>query len=646
MSTAHSFVEDDFFGPTPDANGEFATPAEGAKFMALMGIPQTPLHGKDPFLKDFPNRASTDFEQIDAWYAQHNCNFGSVMKAEVGGFFAMETDSNIPCEQFKQETGSDLTARLVVKSGPDRAHWYYRHDEESLNSLSNIGQTAADGFSLRSKNLQCVSPGSIHPERKTQYAILKNLSSPTPASNTEINWWKSKRAQKKKDEVARDSNGLIPHGLIHDVLVSQTGKLVAMNLSQKGIEEALLDFAHNNCAPPLDEARILQVARSTSNWAKGNPLEDIVLVGGKLAGSTGVSVIPMDLKDGWRTRFCTVGQLRKGKIPMLIEGFLPGGVTFFGGLPGEAKTWLALSVAKALTNTSNARLFLDKYHVPAIVPVIYLIPESGDEAFRTRCEKFGIPDDEKLFLCRTITAGKMLLSDSYLLEAVRQLKPLVVMDTLIRFNEAESENEAMQNQKLTEDITALRQAGAAGVLALHHATKALREGEMSQENVLRGTGDLAASADAIWGMRRDSSLWNNGNGPSEIDVVCVKPRDMDPAPLPFRIAITRRAQKQIPGSVVGFQSGIESVIDAEGDIKICRNTTAQDRREANAARDAKIVELITSNPSMTVQTVALEIDEPVSTTGRLLKNLGWHKPNGVWTKKPILVDSDAHVTPD
>ena len=37
--------------PQPDSNGEFATPADGAIWMAVTyGVPQTPLRGKRPFL--------------------------------------------------------------------------------------------------------------------------------------------------------------------------------------------------------------------------------------------------------------------------------------------------------------------------------------------------------------------------------------------------------------------------------------------------------------------------------------------------------------------------------------------------------------------------------------------------------------------
>jgi len=54
----------------PDANGCFAVPADGAKFMASLGIPQIPLRGKRPFFNEWPTKGSTDFAQIDRWAAE------------------------------------------------------------------------------------------------------------------------------------------------------------------------------------------------------------------------------------------------------------------------------------------------------------------------------------------------------------------------------------------------------------------------------------------------------------------------------------------------------------------------------------------------------------------------------------------------
>jgi hypothetical protein len=286
MSATPGLVDDDLFGPQPDSKGEFTTPAEGAKFMALLGIPQTPLNGKIPFLKDWPNKATTDFGQIDEWYAEYKCNFGSVMKAEPGGYYAMETDSANPRQDFKKATSSDLSARLSIKSGPSRAHWYYKHDSESLASLTNIGQTATDGFSLRVENEQCVSPGSIHPERKTQYATLRNSGFPSPATPEEINWWKSKKTQtqiKKAEELAGERL-LIKHGHMYPAIMAQAGKLWENGFPPDKIPDMLVDWTLENCEGPIDEAKVRSYAKG-SNWKQGVPAESLILIGGKVAGS-------------------------------------------------------------------------------------------------------------------------------------------------------------------------------------------------------------------------------------------------------------------------------------------------------------------------------------------------------------------------
>ncbi len=255
----------------------------------------------------------------------------------------------------------------------------------------------------------------------------------------------------------------------------------------------------------------------------------------------------------WRQQFKTVGQLDSGGVQMLVEGFMPEGTSFIGALSGHGKTLLGLSLAKALT-TGNP--FLGVFPIPHKIPVLYLIPESSGRAFRNRLQKFQIPDDEKLFLCRTLSDGPtLLLNDPAIREAVRQMRPVVILDTAIRFSQAESENDAIENQQLVNDIIALRTSGAAGVIGIHHSKKSSGEEKMSLENVLRGTGDLGAMCDAVYGVRRDEALYNNGRGPNQIEVTCVKPRDFEP-PIPFRVMATYRDE----------DGQIQSLIDEHGDL--------------------------------------------------------------------------------
>ena len=141
------------------------------------------------------------------------------------------------------------------------------------------------------------------------------------------------------------------------------------------------------------------------------------------------------------------------------------------------------------------------------------------------------------------------------------MKPVVFLDTAIRFNTASDENSAMQNKALVDAMIQLRQLGAVSVIALHHSSKAMRKEEMTLENVLRGTGDMAASADCVYGLQRDDKLYDGGLGPEEIDVRCVKPRDFNP-PAPFRIAASRKSDN----FVTSYKPGLASNIDEHGDF--------------------------------------------------------------------------------
>ena len=600
----------------PDQDGKFKTPVDGAVWMATVHqIPQTPLRGKKPFLPAWQKNASADPAQIRAWSdAYPGCNFGSVA---MGKHFVFEADSLAVRERFKSQ-GHDFTSKLIIESSPGKGHRYYL----SAPGVENIGQNKGDDFSVRANGEQCVSPGSIHPITGKQYRVAVNNGALGQPTAEEIQFWKSERIEKAKTgHTGLDDEFPIAEGSRNSALASILGKarqVLAMDKDQ--LYEYGLSVNRQRCSPPLSESEVRTIANSIGSYAVKD--SGTVLLGGVPVGSTAIVAAATE-PINWRNNFKSVGELEKGDVRMLIRGFLPEGTTFIGGLPGEGKTLFALSIAKALTTTDE---FLGKFFVEEQVPVIYLIPESSSRAFRARCEKFGIPDDPKLFVCRTVSEGATLpLDDASLFEAVRELKPVVILDTFIRFSEAEDENDAAQNKKIVNDIIALRQAGAVAVIGLHHAKKSIREKGMSLNEVLRGTGDIAASADAVYGLLRDHLLYNNGAGPNEIVVSCVKPRDFEP-PAPFRIAATRK-----PESQDGIVVGMKSVIDEYRDF-IVTSDTASDKQKGDILDQS-----VQADPSMTI----LELEKQTGMTAwairRALKNKGWEKPrggrgSGAWSK--------------
>jgi hypothetical protein len=174
--------------------------------------------------------------------------------------------------------------------------------------------------------------------------------------------------------------------------------------------------------------------------------------------------------------------------------------------------------------------------------------------------------------------------------------------------------------------------GAVGVLGLHHSTKALRTDGMTMENVLRGTGDLAALADAIYGLKRDDRLYADGSGPLEVDVRCVKPRDIKNPPMPFRMAASRKVEPGDGTVIVGQGRNVVSVINESGDFQL----VGQDAQQA--VLDARLDKLVLANQDATVPELGLETGESAWTVRRSLKRLGWIKvrgPSGAWRKETV-----------
>jgi len=313
--------------------------------------------------------------------------------------------------------------------------------------------------------------------------------------------------------------------------------------------------------------------------------------------------------------FRSVGEMDEGDIEQVIDGVLQEGICFLGATPASGKTLVALSFAKAIS-TGNPLFGLRQYAVKKPRQVIYLIPESGDHAFRKRCIAFRIPDDKRRFMARTISAGvPLVLSDSSMLEAVSQTKPVVFLDTASRFMKGTDENASAQNRMLVNDVIALLAAGAVTVVLVHHATKASKNAVMTLENMLRGSSDLGAMCDQAYGIRKDDVLYANKTGPLEIELVNLKDREQ----------LGGLSKVRLAASYVASQSIFPiSCIDTEGDF------TVVDSQEVRQRVDDLLIKYVTDDPTAPDVEIAKELglDKTGRTIRRMLNRLGWHRVKG------------------
>ena len=313
----------------------------------------------------------------------------------------------------------------------------------------------------------------------------------------------------------------------------------------------------------------------------------------------------------WRATFKSFDQLDPNPPRFLIENFLPEGITFIGGLPASGKTWLALSIAKALV---TATPFLDRYPVPEPLPVLYLIPEVSERAFRSRLTIMQLDDVGDKLLCRTMKDCNRDLGDQALLAAVRDLKPVVFLDTAIRFSNSENENSASGNKQLTDGIFGLSKVGARAIVALHHSVKRGRSSSKSGkrsdpvptlETALRGTGDFGAMCDAVWGLQcQDESQLL-------VRAYCLKGREFKEVSQPF--SVVGRPHLSETGNFL-----LEDVLEAQ--------VASEKERALNA--------FIISNPAATYREVEEALGIPLNKLKEVTQRLGWapKKKGQNWTK--------------
>ncbi len=331
--------------------------------------------------------------------------------------------------------------------------------------------------------------------------------------------------------------------------------------------------------------------------------------------------------ESWWNGYRGVDELEgNGTIKMYIENFLPEGITIICGLPKEGKSFLALSIAKALTS-GNPLFGRPKFSVPEITPVLYLAAESGDAALKLRCEKMGITKDKTRFLARTLSQGPMFgLDDENIQNAVKAMKPVVILETLIRFNDGTDEDSSTQNRKLAEAIFRLIGWGAKVVIGIHHSRKDLNKANPSKESAVRGSGDGLAMVDAVWLVMQDERLFKKGEGPNEVEIVGWG-RDFNPTPM--RLALTKNAPKDVPPGVKLFAPGIVSHIDLKGDLEwVQKGLVFEQTQESAESLKQTIERLVIEDPTVTLKELIRKTSQKEWKVRKVLKQLGYNRGQG------------------
>lgn len=258
--------------------------------MAMLGVPVIRLHPrtKVPIDRAWQELATTDIDTILMWDRETSgANCGCVAKPD--GFLFLEIDQPGVVERYQQETGNTFPKTFTAQSSPGKFHFYFRQTD-ATRKIGNVSQKSLVFGSQRADNGYVVAPGSIHPDTGLLYTIFEEA--PISSYPDALGDWIVKEQKKESLPVSevRDEHGLIRHGFIHDHLVKQAGILRQQGYPVEAVENALIAWADENCAPPIDQSKVRQVARSSGNWDQGDPSKSQVTIGGRIAGSSPTSV--------------------------------------------------------------------------------------------------------------------------------------------------------------------------------------------------------------------------------------------------------------------------------------------------------------------------------------------------------------------
>jgi hypothetical protein len=239
-------------GAPPNAPPKGKEFLEAAIRYARRGFRVLPLRvgGKEPLIKDWPNKATTDEAQIREWWRKWpNANIGIATGRYRDGYFCvLDFDPRNGGDWYADAPKSELPDTWVVHTARGGRHYYYKTAAPLRNAILEAG------VDLKGEGGYVVAPPSILLDEKGEVIgeyVWEMGSTPKEAEMAEVPSWVWGKVlgngNGAKGGGGKDGAGLslwlmpppIPKGMRHSYLVSLAGALLAAGLTEKEIERVL-----------------------------------------------------------------------------------------------------------------------------------------------------------------------------------------------------------------------------------------------------------------------------------------------------------------------------------------------------------------------------------------------------------------------
>jgi DNA repair protein RadA/Sms len=311
--------------------------ADRAALLTQYGIRVFPLppRSKDASLKAFPQRATTDQAQIDAWQKENpNSNCAAIAD---DSFWFLDIDNPDVFDQVKRDTGHDFSEidTLAVCSSGEKRHFYFKHDDCS-RAMGNrdYDLNSKEAFSVRANNKYVVGPDSIHPKTGEPYEIVQEpVFGDIPVAPPWLTDWimaRTSRSQSPKTDSSNTvaENYIIPEGKRDDRVFDEACRLRDMRHPKNVVLKMLQAFNLECCKPPLANS---VVAKKVESAFSREPR------------TTGENVMSEDFAN-----------IKSEPVVWLWTDRIPKGkLTIFSGNPDVGKTTVLCDIIARYTTGNN-----------------------------------------------------------------------------------------------------------------------------------------------------------------------------------------------------------------------------------------------------------------------------------------------------
>jgi DNA-binding transcriptional ArsR family regulator len=484
--------------PVPSGTGGKVEMLEWALRYAAKGWKVFPLHtpdgggscscgrgdcgsvGKHPRTSNGVKDATDDIQQIRQWWIKWpHANIG-VATGKASGIVVFDADGMRPCLRFQimhiEERDSVFTTLRASTGRPRGVHFVYEYPADG-KGVPNSTSKIAKGLDVKGDGGYVVVAPSLHASGK-RYE-WRNVAQPEEMSD-----WLLRRvrtATKPPTPIISSASAVIPKGRRNMTLAQRAGSMRRLGFSSNAIAAALLEINKADCAPPLPEAEVIQIAQSIGRYPAAAPVAAPALLpfrtARELAGMTPANI-------PWIAK------------PWIAEGCV---TEVDGKIKAAGKTtWLTYLCRAVL----DGQPFMGE--PTAQSPVIFLTEQSGTSFCEALRRAQLLRRDDLHILALHEAFGRSL--EAIMKETVEKARDrgakLIVVDTLARWAGLRGDMENSAGDGATA-VAPLKEAASIHGLAVAFARHERKSGGPVGDSA-RGSSAIGGEVDVILSIRRPS----------------------------------------------------------------------------------------------------------------------------------------------